>query len=220
MTERVSREPNRLQRHKARTRAALVSAAQNFIAQGKMNVPILEITQVADVGMGSFYNHFQTREELFAAAAEDVLDLLGATLDELTEGLEDPAHIFTQSFRLTGRLHRRNPVLSKVLLSSGMSLARSGKGLALRARRDSETAASLGRFQVGDADLAMALATGAVLALGQLSHNHPERDDASSADQIAEDLLRIFGLSPEEAREICCRPLPSLDVLPRNDTAA
>jgi len=30
--------------------------AQTLIAQGRMNVPILEITQAADVGMGSFYN--------------------------------------------------------------------------------------------------------------------------------------------------------------------
>ena len=41
---------------KARTRAALIRAAQTLIAQGRMNVPILEITQAADVGMGSFYN--------------------------------------------------------------------------------------------------------------------------------------------------------------------
>jgi hypothetical protein len=47
--------PNRLERRKQRTRAALIRAAQAFIASGKLNVPILEITQAADVGMGSFY---------------------------------------------------------------------------------------------------------------------------------------------------------------------
>lgn len=59
-------EPNRLERRKRRARAALVKAAQSFLAAGKPTVPILEITQAADVGMGSFYNHFQAREELSA----------------------------------------------------------------------------------------------------------------------------------------------------------
>jgi len=35
---------NRLERRKQRTRAALVKAAQSFIAAGKLNVPVLEIT--------------------------------------------------------------------------------------------------------------------------------------------------------------------------------
>jgi hypothetical protein len=49
-------------------RAALIQAARRFIASGKLNVPVLEITQAADVGMGSFYNHFDNKEELFEAA--------------------------------------------------------------------------------------------------------------------------------------------------------
>ena len=38
---------NRLERRKARTRAALIQAAQGFIAAGNPNVPILDITQAA-----------------------------------------------------------------------------------------------------------------------------------------------------------------------------
>ena len=66
---------NRLERRKQRTRAALIKAAQAFIAAGKLNVPVLEITQAADVGMGSFYNHFESKEELFDAAVAEVLDV-------------------------------------------------------------------------------------------------------------------------------------------------
>ena len=59
--------------------------------------------------MGSFYNHFDSKEQLFHAAVEDALDAYGALLDELTADIDDPAEVFAQSFRLTGRLHRRNP---------------------------------------------------------------------------------------------------------------
>jgi AcrR family transcriptional regulator len=208
----TGRAPNRLERRKAHTRAALIRAAQGLIAAGRVNVPILEITQAADVGMGSFYNYFATKEQLFQAAVADALEQHGAVLDELTEGLDDPAHVFAQSFRLTGRLHRRSPELSKVLLSNGLALAESDSGLAPRARRDIENGIRAGRFTVSDADLAMVVVAGAAICLGQLLHDHPERDDATAADQVAEDLLRMLGLPPGEAREICERPLPVLDV--------
>lgn len=213
MVERTG-EPNRLERRKRRTRAALVKAAQSFLAAGKPTVPILEITQAADVGMGSFYNHFQTREELFQAAVEEALDLHGAALDALCEQLDDPAQIFAQSFRLTGRLHRRNPTLSKVLLNHGLQMARSDKGLAPRARRDIEDAVRAGRFEVADPELAMIIVAGAAICLGQLLHEQPERDDGQATDRVTADLLRMLGLSPEDADEVCGRPLPSLDTLP------
>ncbi|MEV0464913.1 TetR/AcrR family transcriptional regulator [Nocardia tengchongensis] len=219
MTTQTGSEPNRLERRKARTRAALVSAAQSFLAEGKLNVPILEITQAADVGMGSFYNHFQSREELFRAAIEEALDRHGALLDLLCKDIEDPAQIFAQSFRLTGRLHRLTPTLSKVLLNDGLNLASSDKGLAPRARRDIEAAVDAGRFQARDPELAMTIVAGASLCLGRLLHDQPERDDAEATDQVAEDLLRMFGLPNEDAEEICRRPLPSLGAPPHDDTA-
>src|ERR1700749_588649 len=109
--------PNRVERRKQRTRAALVKAAQRLIAEGKINVPVLEITRAADVGMGSFYNHFDSKEQLFEAAIADVLDAHGAMLDRLTAPMDDPAETFATSFRLTGRLFRRRPEESEVLLA-------------------------------------------------------------------------------------------------------
>src|SRR6476469_6016372 len=116
MTEAPSPTENRLDRRKARTRAALIRAAQTLIAEGRMNVPILEITQAADVGMGSFYNHFDTKEQLLDAV-EDVMDAYGRLLDRLTADIHEPAEVFACSFRLTGRLYRTEPELSRVLLN-------------------------------------------------------------------------------------------------------
>jgi AcrR family transcriptional regulator len=211
MAQQTRYAPNRLERRKAHTRSALVRAAQTLIAAGKQNVPILELTQAADVGMGSFYNHFDSREQLYQAAVEDALERYGALLDELTVGLDDPAHVFAQSFRLTGRLHRRSPELSKVLLSNGLALAGSDTGLAPRARRDIDDGVRAGRFSVSDPELAMVIIAGAALVLGQLLHDHPERDDAEATDQVTEDLLRMLGLPPDDAHEICQRSLPGLD---------
>ncbi|GHF94661.1 TetR family transcriptional regulator [Amycolatopsis bullii] len=190
-----------------RTRAALMRAAQALIAEGRTAVPILEITQAADVGMGSFYNPFETKEQLYQAAVEDALDVHGALLDELTTGLDDPAQVF----RLTGRLHRRHPELSKVLLHHGFALAASDGGLAPRARRDIEAAVRAGRSTVQDTELALITVAGTALGLGHLLHRQPERDDAATTDQVTEDLLRMLGLTAAEAHDVCGRPLPDLE---------
>ncbi|WP_037366865.1 TetR/AcrR family transcriptional regulator [Amycolatopsis orientalis] len=218
MTEETAGD--RSARRKARTRAALLRAAQGFIAAGNTNVPILEITQAADVGMGSFYNHFESKEQLYQAAVEDALDRYGALLDELTAGLEDPALAFAQSFRLSGRLHRLRPELSRVLLNNGLALATAERGLAPRARRDIEAAIDAGRFTVRDPELAMVTVAGAMLCLGQLLHDQPGRDAAEATDQVAEDLLRMLGLSADEARELCRRPLPDVGAAGSRDSAA
>jgi AcrR family transcriptional regulator len=205
--------PNRLTRRKQRTRAALIAAAQSFIAAGKLNVPVLEITQAADVGMGSFYNYFATKEELFDAALAEVLDMHGTLLDELTESLEDPAETFARSFRLTGRMFRSRPQESRVLLSSGLALLSSDRGVAPRARRDISAAVDAGRFHVPDMSLALAVVGGALLGLGQLLHDEPDRDGAEAADAVTEHVLMLLGMPADEARRICRLPLPDFDSL-------
>jgi len=219
MMTAMAEPPNRLERRKQRTRAALVKAAQRLIAEGKVNVPVLEITQAADVGMGSFYNHFDSKEQLFEAAVADVLDAHGAMLDRLTESIEDPAEIFATSFRLTGRLFRQRPQESEVLLANGPTLLSSHRGLAPRALRDIKAGVEARRFQVDDPELALAMAGGALLGLGTLLRDDRDRDGASAADAVTAHVLRLFGLSAEEAHAVCRRPLPDLD-WGRPDSAA
>jgi AcrR family transcriptional regulator len=206
-------QPNRLDRRKARTRAALIRAAQTLIAQGRTNVPVLEITQAADVGMGSFYNHFETKEQLFEAAVEAVMDGYGQLLDELTADVDDPVEVFACSFRLTGRLYRREPELSRVLLNNVLRLLAADNGLAPRARRDIAAAAAAGRFDVADLEVAVTMTAGSLLALGHLLHTQPDRDGEATTDLVAEDLLRMLGVPRRQAQRICHLPLPDLEAL-------
>ncbi len=208
MSEQHDGSPSRRERRKAITRSALVRAAQGFLAAGRTDVPILELTQAADVGMGSFYNHFESKEQLFHAAVEEALDAHSALLDQLSADTDDPAEVFARSFRLTGRLHRRQPQLSNVLLRNGLAIATSDRGIVRRARRDFEAAHRAGRFNVNDVELAMTIVVGAALCLGQLLHDRPDRDDAQATDQVTEDLLRMLGVPADEAHRICLRPLP------------
>ncbi|EHB59299.1 regulatory protein TetR [Mycolicibacterium rhodesiae JS60] len=220
MAEAEATTANRLERRKMRTRGALVRAAQSFIAAGKLNAPVLEITQAADVGMGSFYNHFDSKEQLFEAAVNDILDQLGALLDKLAVDREDPAVTFARSFRLVGRLFRQRPETSRVLLNTGLTLMFADRGLGPRAMRDITFAAQAGRFTITDPDLALSMAAGALMGLGQLLQNQPDRDGPEAADQTTRAVLVMLGLPPDEADEICRLPLPDLDELIGSDSAA
>lgn len=211
---------NRLERRKMRTRGALVRAAQSFIAAGKLNVPVLEITQAADVGMGSFYNHFDSKEQLFEAAVNEILDQLGALLDKLTVNGEDPAVTFARSFRLVGRVFRQRPQTSRVLLNTGLTLMYADRGLGPRALRDITVAAQAGRFTVTDPQLALSVAAGALMGVGQLLQSQPERDGAETADRATRDVLVMLGLPADDADEICRQPLPDLDDLIESEPAA
>ena len=116
--------------------------------------------------------------------------------------------MFACSFRLTGRLQRREPELSRIFLNNVLRLLSADSGLAPRARRDIQAAVDAGRFDVEDLDLAVTMAAGALLALGQLLHDQPERDDAETTDKVTEELLRMFGVPTATARRICRLPLP------------
>ena len=97
----------------------------------------------------------------------------------------------------------RRPDEPPVLLNVGFVQLMSDRSLAPRALRDITAADRVGRFHVADPELAVTVAAGALLGLTHLLHDQPERDSAQAADQVTEDLLRMYGLSADEAREVC-----------------
>ncbi len=200
---------SRSERRKQQTRLALIRAAQQFLAEGRTAVSVLDITTLADVGTGSFYNHFATKEELFDTAVMAVVDLHGAMMDELTADIDDPAEAFAQSFRLTGRLHRQFPELSRVIVNRGPGMLTADEGLLPRARRDVGAAVAAGRFAVTDLDLALTVVSGATLALAKLLLDEPDREDAAATDTVTAHVLRALGVSDEDVAALIALPLPT-----------
>ncbi len=201
-------EASRSQRRRQRTRAALVGAARELlIRRDPATVSIKEITETADVGFGSFYNHFESKDDVFAAAIIDVLDEHGAMLDELTAGLDDPAEVFAASVRITARFPRTRPDLAAIMVRTGPSYLASDRGLAPRALRDLERAKDAGRLQFTDALIALACVGGALMGVVH-TFGSRRRDVDRAADELTYNLLRMFGLAAPEARVLVARPLP------------
>ncbi|MDF1706188.1 MAG: TetR/AcrR family transcriptional regulator [Aeromicrobium sp.] len=209
----VPASSTRFDRRRAQTRSALIKAAQDLLAEGRTGVPIQEVTERADVGIGTFYNHFDSKDQLFDAAVVDALEQLADLLDSLDSSLTDPAAHFARSFRLTGRLHRLAPQLSRVLLARGHELSTAPQGIGPRARRDILAAQAAGQFEARDLDRAMVLVTGSMIELGRVLHDRPELDGDAMTDEVTSDVLVALGMTRADADRICSTELPRLDDL-------
>ncbi|MER6355930.1 TetR/AcrR family transcriptional regulator [Streptomyces sp. NPDC001634] len=202
---------NRFERRRAETRQALVRAARQILAEtGDTSVSIQAIAERADVGFGSFYNHFESKTELFDAAVVDALEEFGQTFDERLSGIDDPAELVAAGFRLSARMADSHPELMQVLRHRGLGYLHSEKGLAPRALRDLERGVASGRFVPVEPAVALSALGGTLLSLLELRFARPDLDGDEAAAGLAEMVLRMLGVPSDDAREVARRPLPDL----------
>ncbi|WP_082725200.1 TetR/AcrR family transcriptional regulator [Burkholderia sp. NRF60-BP8] len=215
------REP-RGARRKRETRARLLDAAFVLMAQkGMEGVAINEITEAADVGFGSFYNHFESKEAIHAAVLEIVFEEFADTLDRIAGNLTDPAEIISVSLRHTLLRARSEPVWGQFLLREGLSMRALSRGLAPRLLRDIQKGILAGRFSASDPLMSVITVGGAVLTAIAIelrfdADEKPVTDMLNMigysqngfAERAASSLLQTLGVPQTEAIEIANRPLP------------
>lgn len=205
----------RVDRRKARTRAALIAAGQRILAErGTTEVAVQDITDEAGVGLGSFYNHFTTKAELFEAAVFDLLDAFAAGIDTARADVQDPAELVAIGIRSTCRLAATRPAVARVLVLTGPEFLVADRGLAPLAQRDLRQGLASGRFTMARPALALAVVGGSVLAYLQMRLTADGSSGSvtdADADVLAATLLTTLGLPAAEAAEIAHRPLPVLD---------
>lgn len=205
---------SRAERRKQQIRSALVGAARRIYAErgGSTDVSIQLITDEADVGFGSFYNHFSSKAELFETAIAETLEEHAAWLERLLADETDPAAVFATSMRLTGRLVRSRPQVAQVMMGSPFSLLQADLGHAPHALRDITAAAEAGRFRVDDPAVALACTAGALLASMRLCILVPDASEetiGTIVDGAAANVLRMFRVDEAEVKRLVGLPLPS-----------
>ncbi|WP_153505233.1 TetR/AcrR family transcriptional regulator [Cumulibacter manganitolerans] len=199
----------RSDRRRARTRQKLIDAARGFLRSPDYGErSIAEITEAADVGLGSFYNHFSGKEELFAAAVHEVLDEHGVLLDATAPSADpDPAERVAVAIRSTARLVITNVEMAHILAAQGMAILDSDTGLMPRARRVLGAGIASGRFTSADPELLLTAIVGALMAALHQWVRTPSRVDESWCDELAERLLVLCGVPAGEAAALAHAPL-------------
>lgn len=221
------REP-RGARRKRETRLRLLEAALRLMAKkGMEGVAINEITEAADVGFGSFYNHFESKEAIYTAVTEWVFEDFADALDRLVSDIADPAEVVSVCVRHTLLRAQREPVWGQFLIREGFSARVLERGLGQRLLRDIQKGIASGRFKREDALMSFLSVGGIVLASIsvwlQFQQAHGMRGTAIDQlgfnvddlpQRVAKTLLLTLGLSSLQAEKIAYRPLPGDGELP------
>lgn len=217
-------------RRKRETRERLLRAAFELIAaRGADAVAINEITEAADVGFGSFYNHFESKEAVHAAVLRMVFDGFGSALDELGAAIDDPAEKLALAARHAITTAAREPLWGQLLLREWYRAEAFSLGLGPRLLRDIIAGVGSKRFKVADPLVVLVLAGGTIVAavglqltaqgLGSKLLDQAGLSGAGLDRRIASTLLQALGIKPSEAESIAGRALPALHWTPSFSTA-
>lgn len=112
----------RRQRRAAETRVRLFRCAlQLFSERGFPNVTVEDITEAADVGKGTFFNYFKTKDHVLGVMAEIQL---GKAAEAMTEALDGKQTIHSVLHSLFLRLAEepgRSPEFARTMIASFMA---------------------------------------------------------------------------------------------------
>lgn len=103
------------------TRLALIAVGQDSLAAGELDKPISTLCKEANVAVGSFYNYFDSKSELFEQAALAALNDYQPTMQKIVDRYEDSALGLLASFRHNCRLSEHNPRLARIIVNAGPS---------------------------------------------------------------------------------------------------
>lgn len=102
---------NRNARARQRTRQKLLDAAYHVMSRvGVDATTINQVTEEADVGFGSFYNYFSSKEEIARTVIHQQLADLSDRMDEMNAGIEDPSVRLARNIRRILLRTRKDPV--------------------------------------------------------------------------------------------------------------
>jgi AcrR family transcriptional regulator len=206
-------QASRHQRRREKTRARLLDAARTLVAErGVDAVGLSDITEAADLGAGTFYNYFHSRDEIVEAVAEESIESLGARMDSMTADMTDAAEVFSSSLRHLVRHAISDPLWGWFVVRLGVAHPQLIAILGPRAARDLRKGVDSGRFTIPDVEIATSCVFGALLST---LHHVVSAHTQDGADEIfAQTMLSMVGVPPDEARDVASRPLPPLPDAP------
>src|SRR6516225_2778895 len=83
MEKTIHKDLGRRQRRKQETRQQIFQAAMNLFARkGIFSTTVEEITDAADVGKGTFFNYFPSKEAILSALAERQLEIIDRAVEK------------------------------------------------------------------------------------------------------------------------------------------
>ena len=157
-------DPSRTSRRTRETRRKLVEAGVALLRRADYAaVPVAEITQLADVGLGTFYNHFAGKDELFDEAVQSVLNAQTERMAALAHADDSPVTTAAIAMHVVLGLAQNDPAVAVVVARNGLRLLDAEAALVPQARALVQAGQAAGSFAELDVDLALSLVGGSLL---------------------------------------------------------
>lgn len=209
MTQIAQVKSGRVERRRRRNHEALIGAARFVMAEKGIDAAtMLEIAEKADVGAGTVYSYFKSKDDLAVAVLERLMHDLALRIEKVTDTFEDPAQVYAYGIRTVVVFATGDPHWKQLLNRSEVIADAMYRKMGPFAIRDLENATAAGRFQVENPQLTFKMAAHAIMgaALAVTSNEMPE----TVIDETVTTLLCMTGIRRDEAVELAMRACPPL----------
>ncbi|WP_163749813.1 TetR/AcrR family transcriptional regulator [Mycolicibacterium helvum] len=200
----------RTTRQQQRTRRLLLDAGRTLIAtKGVPGLRIQEVTEQADIALGSFYNYFSSKETfLEAVITESLSDLTSTTISNIDEDT-DPAIVVASATLQVIKLAYDEPDFARLIVNIGHSEALFGAAVHPHARIAVERGIASRRFVVPDIGVLLTSVIGGTFALIReiLDGQHGPHAERAFAQYV----LTALGLPPVEALAVVNEAIAKAD---------
>lgn len=192
-----------------RMRCRLIESALQVFATKGSDVPVIDdVTAIAHVSRGTFYNYFKTNEELLDAVSGALEHELIELIEQAMSSISDPAQRVAKGIRLLLRTAHEHHLLAKFAIR--FRIDRSSIGVDYLVR-DIQIGIARGRFDISDPRIGLSLVLGAtqsaIFALNKGTQLPPDFED-----EIAFHVLLGLGVPRQDAKALANQPIDELQL--------
>lgn len=205
------RQGERLARRKELTRSKILASAFEIMSRdGVDGAKIRDITEGADIGFGTFYNYFESKDDLAGAVMDCLIDDIGRRNILATEPYanQDACLVFSISTRLVIRQAMQDPMWQWWAAKPELLVDRFCKGFGPFAKRDIERGIQAGRFKVDPENLDGIWALVSWIAVGGMHEIAVSSSKNIDDVLIVQSIIMILGIDEKEAAAISNMELP------------
>jgi AcrR family transcriptional regulator len=196
----------------------LTDAASALIAEkGVSGLRIQEITDRADVALGSFYNHFGSKDELVEAVVADTIDARAHAIVARMAAIEDPAEVVSFACRRVVRIAYEEAELAWLFVNLDRANVLFEAMVLPYWQETLEHGLAAGRFEIAETRVTLTAVVGGVLAVMRAILE--DRHGADADALFAEGVLRSLGLNRLERELLELDAIAAVSAAPAGATA-
>ena len=198
-------EMKRSGRKRERTCGELVAAAERLVAvHGLDAISIDDITEAAHVAKGTFYTHFEDKDDLAAVIGTRIRFELEDRVTRVNEGVTDTAQRMANGLSTALAFAIANPVRARALLRLRPSAVDPDASINAGIRSDIALGLKANRFWAASLTAAVVATIGTAMSamLRVTGSRHGLTDPHAFAADVIATALVALGLKPNEATRL------------------